>query len=181
MMPPSVSQEQDPGAAPAAAKGRLIGIARRPARRARMEEIEGDLISVDGGLAGDHKGPKFPRRRITVLALEDWMAAMAELTDLGGPVLLPWTVRRANLLVEGVRLPRAAGGIIRIGSVVLEVTYPTQPCARMDEAHQGLLKALHPDWRGGITCAVREGGPVAVGDEVEILLSPPERRVRLPG
>lgn len=161
--------------------GRLIGIARRPMRRAPMEEIAEGAISVDGGLHGDHKGPKFSLRRITVLSREAWEAALAALADLAGPVPLPWTARRANLLVEGVRLPRARGGLVRIGPVLLEVTYPTQPCARMDEVHPGLLKALHPDWRGGITCAVREGGLVRIGDPVVVEHSPPEKVVRLPG
>lgn len=146
-----------------------------------MEEIATGSITVEGGLDGDHKGARFPRRRITVLAREDWERALAELSDLGGPVALPWTVRRANLLVECVRLPRAAGGTVRIGPLLLEVTYPTQPCSRMEEAHRGLLKALHPDWRGGITCAVREGGEVRIGDAVEVLVSPPEKTIRLPG
>lgn len=161
--------------------GRLIGIARRPARRVPIEEIVCGVIGLETGLEGDHKGAKFPRRRITVLSREDWTAALDDLADLGGPVALPWTIRRANLLVEGVRLPRAVGAVVRIGPVLLEVTYPTQPCSRMDEAHKGLLKALHPEWRGGITCAVRAGGPIAIGDAVEIVTSPPERRVRLPG
>ncbi len=161
--------------------GKLISIARRSAVRAPMEEIGSGRISVDGGLEGDHKGPKFPRRRISVLALESWEEALDALRrDDGPPVDLPWTVRRANLLVEGVRLPRARGAIVRVGPVKLEVTYPTQPCKRMDEAYDGLLKALHPDWRGGITCQVLEGGTVAVGDAVEVISSPPERMPRLP-
>lgn len=146
-----------------------------------MEEISAGTISVDGGLDGDHKGPKFPNRRITVLAIEAWREALAELRGADGDaVSLPWTVRRANLLVEGIRLPRARGGVLRVGSVKLEVTYPTQPCRRMEEAFPGLLKALHPDWRGGVTCRVLEGGRVTVGDEVEVLISPPEREMRLP-
>ena len=72
----------------------------------------GDLITPERGLEGDHKGLKFRRRAITVLAREAWEAA---LTDLAGPVTLPWTTRRANLYVEGVRLPRALGGQVRIG------------------------------------------------------------------
>jgi MOSC domain-containing protein YiiM len=165
-------------AAPAA--GRLIGIARRPARRAPMEEIGEGHISIEGGLEGDHKGPKFPRRRITVLAREAWEAALADLDPEDGPVDLSWTVRRANLLVEHVRLPRAASGLVRIGPVLLEVTFPTQPCVRMEEARTGLLKALHPEWRGGITCKVLEGGLVCLGDTVEIVHAPPERTMRLP-
>ena len=89
-------------------------------------------------------------------------------------------MRRANLLVEGVELPRALGGIVRIGPAVIEVTYPTTPCRRMDEARAGLLRALYPEWRGGITARVIEGGRINLGDPVEVLLSPPERKIRLP-
>jgi MOSC domain-containing protein YiiM len=163
------------------AVGRLIGIARRPARRAAMEEIDEAVISTASGLQGDHKGARFPRRQITVLAREAWEAVLAELGGSRGPVALPWTARRANLLVEGVALPKARGGQVRIGPVLIEVTYPTQPCARMEEAHAGLLKALHPDWRGGITARVLEGGTVRLGDPVSVVLRPPERTIVLPG
>lgn len=145
-----------------------------------MAEVAEVGVTAGGGLEGDHKGLKFPRRGVTVLAREAWEEALADLEDLAGAVPLDWTVRRANLLVEGVRLPRARGGVVRIGPVLLEVTFSTQPCARMDEAHPGLLRALHPDWRGGITCMVREGGVLRLGDPVDVLVSPPEHRVRLP-
>ena len=163
------------------ALGKLIGIARRSAVRAPMEELACGAITVDRGLEGDHKGPKFPRRRITVLAREAWEEALAELSRREGTeVRLPWTVRRANLLVEGVWLPRVRGGVIQIGPVRLEITNETNPCRRMEEAFPGLLKALHPEWRGGVTCEVLEGGIVSIGDEVEVVVSPPERVMRLP-
>jgi MOSC domain-containing protein YiiM len=146
-----------------------------------MEEIERGLITIEGGLDGDHKGPKFPLRRITVLAVEDWQKALSELSEASLPPAIPWTARRANLLIEGLRLPRARGARIAVGPVVLEVTYPTQPCARMNEAHPGLLKALHAEWRGGVTCRVIEGGAVRIGDPVGLAFSPPERQPRLPG
>ncbi|MDX2288095.1 MAG: MOSC domain-containing protein [Hyphomicrobiaceae bacterium] len=161
--------------------GRLVGIAWRPARRAPMQEVETASISLETGLEGDHKGLKFKNRAVTVLSREAWQAALAELSDLGGPVDLPWTARRANLLVEDVHLPRARGGIISIGPVRLEITYPTQPCKRMDEAHPGLLKALHPEWRGGVTARVLAPGPIRLGDTVSVLLRPAERTIRLPG
>lgn len=147
-----------------------------------MEVLAAASISREAGLAGDHKGLKFRNRAITVLSIEQWREALAELVAEGcpSPVDLPWTARRANLLVEGVRLPRARGAIVRVGKVKLEVTYPTQPCRRMEEAHPGLLKALHPQWRGGVTAKVLEPGDIAVGDEVEILVRPPEKQIRLP-
>jgi hypothetical protein len=110
--------------------GRLIGIAYRDVRRAPMQTTDRGLITSAAGLAGDFKGAKYPRRQITVLALEAWQAALAEIAQSS----LPWTARRANLLVEGVELPRAAGGVLRIGAVQLEVTGQTYPCSRMEEA-----------------------------------------------
>jgi MOSC domain-containing protein YiiM len=43
------------------------------------------------------------------------------------------------------------------------------------------MRALYPDWRGGVTCRVLEGGRVAIGDPVAVLVSPPVRHVCLPG
>lgn len=136
-------------------------------------------IAVDAGLVGDHKGPRFPKRRITIMAAEDWAAA---LHDIGlEPDEIAWTTRRANLLTRGIRLPRAAGAILRIGADVrLHVTGQTVPCRRMDEAMDGLRRALAPHWRGGVTCSVGVGGHVRAGDEIEVMTSPPEHVRRLP-
>jgi MOSC domain-containing protein YiiM len=38
----------------------------------------------------------------------------------------------------------------------------------MDEASQGLRKALRPNWRGGVTCKVIEGSTIAVGAPVRL-------------
>lgn len=157
--------------------GRLVGIARREGRRAPLQESAEGLISIQAGLAGDYKGGKFPRRQITVLAREAWEVAAADIGDLG----LPWTIRRANLLVEGVELPRAKGGILSVGPVRLEVTSQTYPCVRMEEARAGLLKALARDWRGGVTCQVLSSGQIGLGDAVVVLVRPPEVVPRLPG
>lgn len=161
--------------------GRLIGIARRAKSRAPMDELTAGLITREAGLDGDYRGAKFITRQITILARQDWEAALLDLSDLMGPPDLPWTTRRANLYVEGVRLPRAKGGLIQIGPAVLEITGQTNPCHRMEAACKGLLGALHPEWRGGVTCRVREGGPVALGAPVAILHAPKEHVIRLPG
>ena len=141
-----------------------------------MEEIDAATLTEAAGLEGDHKGSRFPDRQVTVLSAEAWRLAAAE----AGEPVLAWVARRANLLVEGVLLPRAAGGVVRVGEVTLEVTGQTVPCRRMDEALPGLRKALHPDWRGGVTCRVREGGLIRLHDQVEVLVSPPQHVIRLP-
>lgn len=157
--------------------GRLIAIARRPARRAQMQEIAEGVVSVEAGLAGDCKGIKFKQRQITILAREAWQAAVAE----AGQPRLSWMVRRANLLVEGIELPRGRGSLLRVGPVRLEVTGQTYPCVRMEEACSGLLRALARDWRGGLTCRVTEGGHLQLGDAVEVLAAITEATPRLPG
>ena len=143
--------------------GRLAAIARKSGKGVPMEELGEARISEAAGLEGDARGQPGPRQ-VTVVAVEDWAAACA---DLGTEV--PWTLRRANLLVEGVVLPRTAGARLDIGGVVLEVTSETTPCARMDEGHEGLRAALAPDWRAGCSCRVVAGGDVTVGDAAAVL------------
>lgn len=156
--------------------GTLKGVAIRPARKAPMVECASVRISAKAGLEGDHAG-RNPHRLVTVLSAEAWTEACA---SLGTDVTLAWTLRRANLLVEGVRLPRAAGGVIAVGGAVLEITGQTYPCKRMEEARAGLLKALAQDWRGGVLCKVLEEATVTVGDPVTILSAPAEHVRRLP-
>lgn len=143
--------------------GRLAGIARREKKRAPMETLESADISSASGVAGDFRG-KPGNRQVTLLSARDWQAVCDELGDE-----LPWTVRRANLLIEQIDLPKAAGHIVAIGSVRLRTTMEVDPCSRMEEQAPGLRKALQPDWRGGVACEVIEGGTVAVGDDVSII------------
>lgn len=149
-----------------------------------METCATGEITLAAGLVGDHKGLRFKNRAVTVLALDDWRAALRALPeqDQFDAFALPtgnelaWTVRRANLLVEGVDLPKAVGGQLEIGDgVVLEVTYPCVPCRRMEEARAGLLKALHPDWRGGVVTRVVAGGAIRLGDAVRVVARPQQR------
>ena len=144
--------------------GNLIGIARKAKRGAPVEEIDTVQVTVDNGLEGDKRG-KLKNRQVSILAKEDWNAALGE---LGEGVNLPWTTRRANLLTQGVDLPQQAGAKIAIGPVLLEVMDETDPCEIMERAHKGLRKALEPDWRGGVLCRVLEGGVINIGDTVEI-------------
>lgn len=143
--------------------GQLMGIARRSARRAPMEEVDAASVSIQSGISGDYRG-EAEGRQVTILASQDWQAACSDVgTDL------PWTTRRANLLIDGVVLPRTAGARVQIGDCILEVTGETDPCERMDEQHDGLRQALTPSWRGGCTCRVVSGGDIRIGDSAEIV------------
>ena len=147
--------------------GRLIGIARKDRPRVPMEVIDRAEIGTEIGIAGDYRGAMHPgrvnRRQVTILLAEDWTTALAE---HGRTV--PWYERRANLLVEGIVLPREEGVRVRIGNALFEITGECDPCHRMDAVSDGLQIALRPDWRGGRTCTVIESGAIAIGDEVRI-------------
>jgi uncharacterized protein (DUF924 family) len=119
---------------------------------------------LDLGVVGDVRGTK-PGRQVTVLFREGWEKACR---DLG--VSLPWTTRRANLLVEDLPVPREGAHLV-LGELLLEVTGETKPCQVMEAACPGLRRALTPEWRGGVTCRVLKGGTIRVGDHVEVSMS----------
>lgn len=143
--------------------GRISGIARRDAKRAVMQTLSTAEISADTGVADDFRG-RPGKRQVTVLSSRAWQAACDELGKA-----LPWTTRRANLLVDDMDLPQKTGDILQIGEVRLQVTMEVDPCSRMEEQQPGLQAALSPEWRGGVACTVLQGGTVAIGDEVRLL------------
>ncbi|MEO9130751.1 MAG: MOSC domain-containing protein [Sphingomonas sp.] len=150
------------------ATGRVAGIARHAFPRAPMEVIDHVHLSVESGLAGDFRGAVKPgrkaKRQVSLIERADWDTAMA---DLG--VDHHWSVRRANLLVDGLDLPQQAGAIVRIGDeVVLEITVECDPCSRMEEIEPGLKAALTPDWRGGALARVISGGEIRIGDDIRV-------------
>ena len=144
---------------------KLIGIAIKHNRRGLMKTLDNACITLDKGVESDFRG-KPSNRQVTVLSRKVWQEVNAILkTDL------PWTTRRANLLVDDLELENSAGKTISIGTVELLITRETDPCERMEEAARGLYDALKPRWRGGVCCRVIREGQVQLGDEV-ILCDP---------
>jgi MOSC domain-containing protein YiiM len=142
----------------------LTGIAYRKAQKAPMTEIDSVEITLEAGVLPDTRG-KPGKRQVTLLSRQSWQDVCSELG-----VELPWTFRRANLLVDGLRFSAGdVGRIIRIGEAELQVMIETDPCPRMDAQHEGLTKALLPDWRAGVCCRVLKGGSVRVGDGISIV------------
>lgn len=126
------------------------------------------MVTRARGVDGDGRGAiasgKSDRRQISLIEAESWAAALAEIDRT-----LAWQDRRANLLIEGQRLPREAGRIIAIGpSLRIETTGECDPCSRMDDIASGLKAALLPDWRGGVLGRVIADGEIALGDDVRI-------------
>ena len=143
---------------------KLIDIAFRAKPRAPMQTKEQSMLTRVAGVDEDARG-KPGKRQVTVLSQQQWQQA-CEVID----TQLPWTVRRANLLVEGLEFDATyVGKQIKIGELRMVITGETDPCPKMDMQHQGLTLALQPDWRGGVCCKVIADGRVKIGDPVEII------------
>jgi MOSC domain-containing protein YiiM len=138
----------------------LIGIATKDKKRAPMQTMECAYISVDKGVENDFRG-KPSKRQVTVLSLSAWQEAIEIINTE-----LPWTKRRANILVDELELENTAGQTITIGDVKLLITGETDPCERIREVADGLFDALSEHWRGGVCCRVISEGKVKLGDEV---------------
>ncbi|MCP4875621.1 MAG: MOSC domain-containing protein [Gammaproteobacteria bacterium] len=139
----------------------IKAIAIKNRSRVAMQSIESAQIAVASGILGDLRGAQ-QGRQITILSETAWQRTCAEID-----ADLPWTTRRANLLVDGVEFDASyVGKRIRIGEVELVVTRETNPCSLMDAQHQGLTAALTPDWRGGICCNVVSPGDIRIGDQI---------------
>ena len=142
----------------------LLDIAFRPKSRAPMQTKVETMVSKVAGIDGDSRG-KPGKRQVTVMSIEQWKLACDEVATT-----LPWTVRRANLLVDGVSFDATmVGQQIKIGQCILYVTGETDPCPKMDAQHQGLTQALVPGWRGGVCFRVITDGRIKVGDKMMII------------
>jgi MOSC domain-containing protein YiiM len=145
-----------------AMNGELLGIARRPKPRKPMETAIEVLVTIKAGVEGDCHG-SVPDRQVTVISADSWCDACK---DLGMEV--PWTKRRANLVLGGIDLRHTEGALILIGDVQLEIAGENPPCRVMDIQQDGLRKVLKPDWRAGVNCRVLTGGVIKVGDAVRL-------------
>ena len=142
--------------------GTLQGIAIREASRAPMKEQQQVEVTTTHGIVQDYRGTGL--RQVTLLDVGQWQEVLDELG-----INLPWYTRRANLLIAGIDLPATVGWRLQIGACRFAIGGETTPCERMDELHPGLRHILSPHMRGGVWGKVLQGGPLHVGDSVQVL------------
>ncbi|GAB1110792.1 MOSC domain-containing protein [Shewanella algae] len=149
----------------------LLAIAHKKQRNAPMDLLPYAEVSLAQGVEGDVFG-KPGKRQVTLLSQQQWQQACAQLQTE-----LPWTSRRANLLLDGLEFaPELVGKYLKIGEqLVLELTGETDPCGKMERAYPGLEAALTPAWRGGCTAKVINPGKIRPQDPVQVLDSWPNR------
>ena len=138
---------------------KVLGIAHKVEKGKPMVELLEAEVRCATGVADDLSGGP-GKRQVTLLSGDVWHEVCAELKQE-----LPWTIRRANILLEGVAFsPDDVGRILAIGDLHLEITKETVPCKFMDDQVPGLREMLGSDWRGGVCCRVVQDGDIACGD-----------------
>ena len=124
-----------------------------------MDPVEHAALRRDAGIVGNADQGGW--RQVTLVAAAQWDQVMESLQAPLDP-----GVRRANLLVSGIELPRSRNRVLQIGPCRLRVRGETRPCRLMDDTKAGLRAALSTEWRGGVFAEVLSDGRIAVGDPV---------------
>ena len=139
-------------------QGRVEALWTKRARRGPMDPTDRIRLVAGKGIESDANFGR-SRRQVTIIEREVFDRLRAEL-----PSVDP-AMRRANVLVSGLRLEGTRDRILRLGKVRLHIRGETRPCERMDEQCPGLTAALDPHWNGGVFAVVMDDGAVEVGDE----------------
>jgi MOSC domain-containing protein YiiM len=139
--------------------GRVVAIHVAAAEGAAMEAVPSAECRADFGIVGDRYARPGSKGQVTLVAAEQIADAAR---SLGRPIETGAT--RRNVTIEGVALPEP-GATLELGSVLLEVTGPADPCGLMDRCiAEGAREALAG--RAGVRARVLRGGTLRVDDAV---------------
>ena len=137
-----------------------------------LQGVEAVELAVGKGVVGDTRyfgrlsrstgGPS--RRQVTLIEREQ----IAEHAVARGLEAIAPGAVRSNIETEGVNLVSLLGRQIQIGSAVLFLYAPREPCAQMDAICQG-LRALMLNNRQGVLAEVVRSGSIRRGDAIVVL------------
>jgi MOSC domain-containing protein YiiM len=133
-------------------------------KRAAPQPIDSTELTPGRGIPGDHHDRPGIRRAVTLIQGETLDRVASTLGNQPAPGR-----SRRNITTRGIELDALAEGtLLRVGSVILEVRGPCEPCKRMEKALGSGALALM-EGQGGIVAQVVRAGIVRRGDSVEIL------------
>ena len=139
--------------------GRVEAIWTKRVHGGPMDPHESVRAVEDYGLE-DCAGGGRTWRQVTVIEKEVFDRIKQEFPD-SDPVM-----RRANVMVSGVRLEGCVDRILQLGELRLHMRGETRPCQLMDDQCPGLKDALDPNWGAGAFGKVLNDAEIHVGDEV---------------
>jgi|GEM_PF-4430349 len=129
----------------------LAGIARHDRPKGPMETIDRVAVTVAEGVHGDYRGALAAtkpsrKRQVTLIEAESVSAAMAE-----SGAVLDWSDCRRNLLLRGIRLPRAEGTRVRVGDSLVRRDYlRMRPVRAHGRASFGAARCAHAGLAGRV-------------------------------
>jgi len=139
--------------------GILEAIWIKRAHRGPMDVVQEATLVENRGIDGN--ADVGGKRQVTLVEREVFDDLKESLSERVEP-----SMRRANLLLRGLKLEGCRGKRLRIGECLLEMHGETRPCELMDQAQPGLKEALDPGWGGGAYGSVVHGGVIRAGDTV---------------
>lgn len=104
------------------------------------------------------------KRQVTLIEREQ----LAEHASALGLRELPPGAVRSNIETEGIELVPLIGHRIVIGTAILEIAAPRDPCSKMDEVAPGLRERMLQD-RQGVLARVVRSGVIQRGDPIHVL------------
>ncbi len=135
-----------------------------------LDLVELDL-ETDNGIVQDKRyfgrrsSSGMPAKRQLTLIEREQISAHANTLGLDG--LAPGIVR-SNIETEGIDLVPLAGKQIQIGTAVLLIGAPRDPCEKMDHIAPG-LRELMDHGKQGVLAQVVRSGKIRVGDPITVL------------
>ncbi|MGZ8938693.1 MAG: MOSC domain-containing protein [Limisphaerales bacterium] len=108
------------------------------------------------------------KRQITLIEREQ----IAEHAAILGLESIAAGLVRSNIETEGIDLVPLCGQTVRIGTAVLLIGHPRDPCRKMDLIAPG-LKDLMDEGKQGMLAQVITSGKIRVGDKIVVLPSTP--------
>ena len=142
--------------------GQLEAIWLKRMKGGPMDPVTQVGLKAHQGLVGNtNQGGK---RQVTLIEQELWDELMAQLG-----ISLDPAVRRANLMLSGIRLADSQRQVLLIGNCRIRIWGETKPCNHLDEVWSGLKEAMAENWAGGAFGEVLDDGQISVGDPVRWL------------
>jgi MOSC domain-containing protein YiiM len=142
-----------------------IGI--RPARGEALVQLSEVTALTERGLEGDVASARENHKRQVSLIQAEHLPVIAGLS--GNAQVHPGSLRR-NLVVSGINLLALRSTRFRIGDVLLEGTGTCDPCSKMERAlGHGGYNAMRG--HGGILARIIQGGRIALGDQVDLVIT----------
>ena len=102
-----------------------------------MDSVNEATLVEGQGVAGSVDRSR--RRQVTLLESEAWRASLAELGVERDPAM-----RRANILLSGVRLAHTRGAVLAIGDARLAIGGELTPCERWTRRHRDCRQRFDP-------------------------------------